>query len=318
VTPTSPIEARFDLIGLGEPLIEFNQTRGGGTAYLQDFGGDTSNCMIAAARVGARTAYVTRVGDDAFGRMFLDLWRREGVDVQGVGVDAAAHTGVYFVSHTPAGHAFTYLRQGSAAGRLRAADVPRNLLSATRVLHISGISQAISVDACDVVFAAIDIARAAGARIAYDPNLRLKLWPLARARAIIRATIPLCDWFLPSIDEIADLAGVDEPQSALDWCHHLGAPLVALKCGTRGAWISTDRQRSQIAGHRVASVDATGAGDCFDGVLMARMLAGDAPADAARFANAAAALKTLGYGAVAPLPRYDAIAAFLERSTAAA
>jgi len=309
-------ERPFDLVALGEPMIEFNQRHGASTAYVQGFGGDTSNCVVAAARMGARTAYVSRVGDDRFGNMFLELWQREGVDTNSVAVDPAAHTAVYFVSHTAAGHAFSYLRSGSAASRLCAAELPAALLARTRVLHVSGISQAISASACDAVFAAIELARAAGARIAYDPNLRLSLWPLPRARAIIKATVPLCDWFLPSLEEVGQLFDVREPQSALDACHDLGAPLVALKCGAAGAWISTNGSRERVAGHRVDSVDATGAGDCFDGVLMARMLAGDAPRDAARFANAAAALKTLGYGAVAPLPRHDAVAAFLARPAA--
>jgi 2-dehydro-3-deoxygluconokinase len=109
--------ARFDLVALGEPLFEFNQTRGAGGDYAPGFGGDTSNCAVAAARLGARTAYVTRLGDDAFGRMFLDLWRREGVDVSAVGIDADAPTGVYFVAHGGNGHEFSYRRAGSAAGR---------------------------------------------------------------------------------------------------------------------------------------------------------------------------------------------------------
>ena len=65
----------FDVLAIGEPMIEFNQTRPGDPNYLQGFGGDTSNMIIAAARQGARAAYVTRLGDDAFGRMFLELWR---------------------------------------------------------------------------------------------------------------------------------------------------------------------------------------------------------------------------------------------------
>jgi 2-dehydro-3-deoxygluconokinase len=67
-------DPRFDLVALGEPLLEFNQTRAGEELYLQGFGGDTSNCVIAASRLGASTAYVTRLGDDAFGRKFLGLW----------------------------------------------------------------------------------------------------------------------------------------------------------------------------------------------------------------------------------------------------
>ena len=106
-----------DIVSIGEPMIEFNQTRPGAPEYLQGYGGDSSNMVIAAARAGARTAYVTRVGDDEFGRLFLELWRREGVDTRGVAVDPEAHTGVYFVRHGAQGHVFSYLRAGSAASR---------------------------------------------------------------------------------------------------------------------------------------------------------------------------------------------------------
>ena len=94
--------SRLDLLAIGEPMVEFNQTRPGDPHFLQGFGGDTSNMIIAAARSGARAGYVTRVGDDEFGRLFLDLWRAEGVDTRGVAIDPRAHTGVYF-GGAPAG-----------------------------------------------------------------------------------------------------------------------------------------------------------------------------------------------------------------------
>jgi len=308
--------ARFDAVALGEPLVEFNQTRGSSGQYLQGFGGDTSNCVIAMARLGLRTAYITRLGSDTFGKMFLDLWQREGVDTGGVGIDADAHTGVYFVTHAATGHEFSYLRAGSAASRIRPADLPLDVIRTSKVLHVSGISQAISEHACDTAFAAMESAREAGTKISYDPNLRLKLWPFTRARAVIVGTIPLCDWFLPSIEEAAQLSGVSEPQAVLDWCHACGAPVVALKMGADGAWVSTGTMRQYVPGHRVACVDTTGAGDCFDGAFVARLLAGDTPRAAARYANAAAALKTLSYGAVAPLPRDREVKAFLSRTDA--
>ena len=309
-------DARFDLVALGEPLIEFNQTRGSSDQYLHGFGGDTSNCSIASARLGARAAYVTRVGGDPFGRMFLELWQREHVDTSGVAVDPDAHTGIYFVTHGPKGHGFSYLRAGSAASRMRASELPLDVIRAAKVLHVSGISQAISANACDAVFAAIDGARAAGAKICFDSNLRLKLWPLARAKAVLCATIALCDYFLPSRDEAEQLSGATDPNAILDWCHRLGAPLVALKMGSAGVWISTESVRQHVPGHRVNSVDATGAGDCFDGAFVARLVAGDEPVAAARYANAAAALATTGYGAVAPLPRHADVAAFLASANA--
>jgi 2-dehydro-3-deoxygluconokinase len=276
-------------------------------SYLQGFGGDTSNMIIAAARSGARAAYFTRLGDDAFGRMFVDLWRREGVDADSVGFDPQAHTAVYFVAHDRDGHSFSYLRAGSAASRMRPDDLPVELLREARIVHASGISEAISSSACDTVLHAFEAARAAGARVSFDSNLRLKLWPLARARATISATAAMADYFFPSLEDACALSGLDDPRAILDWCHRLGAKTVFLKLGADGALVSDGSRSERIDGHRVDAVDATGAGDCFCGACLARIAAGESIWNAARYANAAAALSTTGFGAVAPLPRPDAV-----------
>jgi 2-dehydro-3-deoxygluconokinase len=299
--------SRYDVLALGEPMIEFNQTRPGEPNYLQGFGGDTSNMIIAAARQGARAAYVTRLGEDAFGRMFLDLWRGEAVDTSGVAVDAAAHTGVYFVTHDASGHVFSYLRAGSAASRMRPEDLPLDLIRSSRFVQASGISMAISASASDSVLAAFDAARAAGAKVAMDSNLRLKLWPLARARALITAAAAMADYFFPSIEDAQALSGLKQADAITDWAHRLGAKAVLLKLGPEGALVSDGVKRERIAGYKVKAVDATGAGDCFCGACLARLAAGDSLWDAARYANAAAALSTTGFGAVAPLPRPEAV-----------
>ncbi|MET0346227.1 MAG: sugar kinase [Casimicrobiaceae bacterium] len=305
-----------DIVALGEPLVEFNQAKADDPhTYLQGFGGDTSNMAIAAARVGARAGYVTRVGDDAFGRMFVALWQREGVATDGVAVDADAATGVYFVTHGPQGHEFSYLRAGSAASRMAPSNLPREVIRAARILHVSGISQAISASACDAALAAMDEARSAGVRVSYDTNLRLKLWPLPRARAVILASLARCDYCVPSLDDARLLFDTADEAAIIDACHRAGAPIVVLKCGARGCMVSIGVRREAIAAHSVASVDATGAGDCFDGAFAARLVAGDDPFGAARYANAAAALATTGYGAVAPLPRDADVRAQLARAT---
>jgi 2-dehydro-3-deoxygluconokinase len=293
-----------DIVALGEPLVEFNQARADDpSAYLQGFGGDTSNMAIAAARLGARVGYATRLGNDAFGRMFVDLWTREGVDTSGVALDPEAPTGVYFVTHGPAGHEFSYLRAGSAASRMSPEQLPATLLRAARLVHASGISQAISASACDSVFAAFEIAREIGAIVTYDPNVRRKLWPLARAKAVVTATVAMCTWCLPSEDDAVILFGDASPDAVVDALHRAGARGVVLKRGAKGCIVSDGSRREAIAALRVGSVDATGAGDCFDGALAARLMAGDDAFAAARYANVAAALATTGYGAVAPLPR---------------
>lgn len=299
--------ARMDVVSLGEPLYEFSQIPGESGRYLQGFGGDTMNCAIAAARQGAKAGYITRLGDDEFGRQFLQLWRAEGLDISGVGIDPQAHTAVYFITHGADGHVFSYLRKGSAASRMRPADLPLELIREAKFFHTSGISQAISDSACDTVFAAVEAARGAGVRIAYDSNLRLRLWPLARARAVIRATIALADYFLLSMEDAEALCGRKDADAILDWCHEAGAKVVALKLGAAGVVGSDSKRRETIAGHAVNCVDATGAGDCFAGALLARMALGDDFWEGLRYANAAAALATTGFGAVAPLPGPDAV-----------
>lgn len=293
----------FDVVSLGEPLYEFSELPERDRRWLQGFGGDTSNCAIAAARQGAQVAYVTRLGQDEFGAQFLDLWRSEGVDVSGIAVDPEAHTAVYFVTHGAGGHVFSYLRAGSAASRMRAEQLPIELIRRARYFHTSGITQAISTSACDAAFAAMDAAREAGAQVVYDANLRLRLWPAARARAVITAAMQRADLFLVSMDEAGALCDLGQPDAVVDWCLRRGARRVALKLGKEGVVASDGAQQVRIVGHVVDCVDATGAGDCFAGALMARMAAGDDFFSSARYANAAAALATTGYGAVAPLPR---------------
>jgi 2-dehydro-3-deoxygluconokinase len=291
-----------DLLAIGEALVELNQPKEG-APVVQGFGGDTSNAMIAAARLGADAAYFTAVGADRFGQALTELWLNEGVDASRIVVNGAAHTGLYFVTHGPQGHEFSYMRAGSAASRISETDLPDGRIRAAKILHLSGISQAISSSAADAVFAAIDVAREAQRQVSYDPNFRLKLWPLRRARAIIHEAMRSCDIALPGLDDGLALTGRSEADAIVDFYLRLGPSVVVLKLGREGAIVATLKRRERIAGHSVAAVDATGAGDCFDGAFLAEYVERGDPFAAARFANVAAALSTLGYGAVAPLPR---------------
>ncbi|MFB4202987.1 MULTISPECIES: sugar kinase [Arhodomonas] len=302
-----------DIVCLGEPLLELSERPGdGGTWFLQGYGGDTSNCAIAAARQEAAVGYLTALGDDGFGRAFLDLWAAEGVDASAVAVDRDAHTGVYFIRYRDGEHVFSYLRQGSAASRLGPDDLPLDYIRAARVLHVSGISQAISSKACDAVFAAMAAAREAGVTVSYDTNLRLKLWPLARARAVIHAAMREADIALPGLEDARRLTGLTDPDAVVDFYAGLGPRVVALKMGREGVLVAADGERVHCPAHPVAQVDAAGAGDAFDGAFLAGIVRGARPEAAARYANVAAALSTLGRGAVAPIPRRAAVEAALD------
>lgn len=301
------------LLCLGEPMLEFNQQPDG--RFLMGHGGDTSNCAIAAARSGASVGVVTALGQDAFGDSFMALWAENGVAADLVQRRADGHTGVYFVTHGPEGHAFSYLRAGSAASRMGPDDLPLDAIRAARCLHLSGITLAISAASCDAAFAAIEAARAGGVAVSVDTNLRLKLWPLARARAVTGAAMAMCDIALPGLDDARQLTGLDDPQAIADHYLTAGARVVALTLGAEGTLVATPERSERIAAFPVQAIDATAAGDTFDGAFLAEWLRHGDPFAAARYANAAAALSTQGYGAVAPMPRRAAVEAFMAGAT---
>lgn len=297
----------LDILALGEPLIEFNQRDPAQPLYHRGFGGDTSNAVIAASRQGARCGYISQVGDDSFGAELLALWQRERVDTRGVRTVPGAPTGIYFVSHGPRGHEFTYRRADSAASSMTPAGLPRELIGQAQWLHVSGISMAISESACAAVLEAVAVARAAGTRVSFDLNFRPRLWDAARARAMSQQLLRSTDLFFPSVDEVELLTGLSQADDVVAWAHAQGARQVALKLGARGCIVSDGKGSQHVAAHTVQPVDATGAGDCFAGSCLARLARGDTLADAAAWANVAAALSTQAFGAIDGLPDAQAV-----------
>jgi 2-dehydro-3-deoxygluconokinase len=320
-----PVPMTIDLLCMGEPMLEFSQLppdADGRVLYLEGHGGDTSNAAVAAARQGARVGYITAIGEDMAGDSFLRLWAREGVDASTVVRMADAQTGVYFITHeaTPengGGHRFHHYRTGSAASRFGPEDVPEAAISAAKILYVSGISQGISAIAADAVFRAIEVAKAAGAAVAYDTNYRPKLWPPARAAAVMHAAMARVDYAFPGMEDAAALTALREPDAIADFYLRLGAKMVVLKMGADGALLATGAARRRIPPVGVRLVDAAGAGDTFCGAFLARVLAGDHALAAAFYANAAAALACEGLGCVAPIPMAARVLEFLDADAAA-
>jgi 2-dehydro-3-deoxygluconokinase len=302
---------QFDIIALGEPLYELNQQPDG--RYLAGFGGDTSNVAIAAARLGSHCAYIGKLGNDPFGDAIAALWEKEGVDSRQVGRHQTAQTGLYLVTHGERGHQFSYYRRGSAASLMTPEDVRADFIGHAKYLHVSGISQAISETARDAVFAAIGAARKANVAVSYDTNLRTRLWPIETAKPAIERAAALSSITKTSIEDAETLTGLSDPSAIANYFLKLGAGAVVVTLGAKGVHVATPERHAEIAGFEVAAVDATGAGDAFTGALLSELSRGVDLFGAARFANAAAALSTLGYGAVEPLPRRPEVEAFLAK-----
>ena len=299
-----------EILCFGEPLFEFNEQEDG--MFLPSHGGDTSNCAVAAARLGASAGILARVGNDRFGESFLEFWRRERVDLSGAALVEGEFTGIYFVSHGPSGHEFTYYRAGSASCNWTPSALPFALIRNTKIFHFSGIGLAISDGSAETAFAAMRTARKAGAKISFDPNYRPQLLSPERAKELFRRGLQNCDIALPGIADVELLFGLSDPDEAIDYFFSLGCEIVALTLGNEGAVVATQSDRNRIPPHSVSAVDATGAGDTFDGAFLAEIASGGNPLQCAVFANAAAALSTRGFGATNPMPNRRDVLRLLE------
>ena len=296
--------ANIDIVCMGEAMVEFTRmNRSKSEAlYIRGLGGDTSNCAISAARQGVKVAYLSAVGDDQFGKIAIDTWLTEGIDVSQVFVDPNSPTGIYFIDPVPKGRNFTYYRAGSAASRMSSISSSQTILSRTAILHLSAITQAISIAPNEPSFEAIDIVKKNGGRISYDTNLRLNLWGLEEARRVINKTLTQADILLPSLDEAQILTGLDNKEDILNFYLQFEPEILALKCGSEGAIVIFEGRKEYIPALKVNAIDTSGAGDTFAGAFLAQIIQGESPFEAARFAVVASGISVQGYGAMAPIP----------------
>lgn len=308
-----------EIVALGEPLVEFAAEQRGRLSTVRSFrrgwGGDTSNFAVAAARLGSSVGYITRLGDDEFGRSFLNLWRTEGVDASRVIIDPNGFTGVYFISlREDGGHDFTYYRAGSATTRLQPSDLDPAYFAGARVFHTSGISQGISESSRAAVESAIDLAKDRGALISYDVNFRPKLWAIPLARIAIEAAIARTDIVFLSTEDAGYLYGPTPAEGVVDRVLAGGPRLVVLKQGADGCLVaSAEGERIPVPAWRVEAIDTTGAGDAFSAGFVNAWLRGLPLERAGRFANAVGALTASGLGAVTPIPNQSEVELFMSR-----
>lgn len=247
------------------------------------------------------------MGADAFGQDLIGLWRDEGVGIDFVKTAPGDPTGLYFVKPHASGRDFTYARRGSAASLYAPEDLPEAGIAGARVLHASAVSLAIGPAMRAAVFRAAKIARGAGTLVSFDTNLRLNLWSLDEARAMIDAMLPLSDIIFPSEDEAELLTGLSDPDAIVDHYLGFGASVVALKRGVQGALIATPEARHAIPPAPARPVDLTGAGDSFAGAFLAYYLETGDVCQSGELAGKVAAGTVSGFGAIDPIPHRQSL-----------
>lgn len=307
----------LDIISMGEPMAEFCATEVGRlkdvTLFKRGWGGDTSNFIVAAARLGARVGYVCRIGDDVFGESFMELWSRNGVDISNVIVESDGFTGVYFISLLPGGgHDFIYYRKGSAASHLKPEDVNPDYIVRAKVFHTSGITLAISENCMLAAFKAMEIARSRGRMVSFDVNFRPKLWSPMQAIPVVEKAVRISNIVFASLEDLKLLYGIEEASEAVKKLKSMGVETVVIKLGAEGCLAYSGGRFVRGEAFKVEVVDTTGAGDSFDAAFVVGLLKGWSLEKIIAFANAVGALTSTGFGAVEPIPSFKEAIRFLK------
>jgi 2-dehydro-3-deoxygluconokinase len=294
------------VVTLGETMGLFRAASVGSLAHVSDFtlgiGGAESNVAIALVRLGTPARWLGRVGDDPIGRRVIRELRAEGVDAHAI-VDSAAPTGIMVKEQrTSDSTRVQYYRSGSAGSRLSVEDLALADIANSALLHVTGITPALSTSAHDTVLAAISIAKASGVPVSFDFNHRSSLWTRDPA-SIYRELATLADIVFAGDDEARILLpDATSPDELADGISALGSRQVLIKLGADGCVALIDGVRYARAAIPIRTLDTVGAGDAFVAGYLAEFLAGGTVEERLRVAVTVAAFACLGSGDWEGLP----------------
>ena len=267
-------------------------------------GGSESNVAVGLQRLGVQAVWCGRVGADSLGQLVEREIRAEGIDVRAV-VDPAAPTGLMIKERrTPATQRVSYYRSASAGSRIAPADIEEILIAGAGLLHVSGITAALSEQADSTLRYAIDVARAAGVPVSFDLNYRGNLWSREAAGSAYREIIPLADIVFAGDDEAAIAVGASaDPEDLARRISALGPRQAVIKLGAAGAVALVDGELFRQEAVPVDAIDTVGAGDAFVAGYLAELMGGLAPAERLRTAAATGAFACLVPGDWEGFPR---------------
>jgi len=315
----------MDIVCLGELLVDmFPAELGRRLAEVSAFhpkpGGAPANVAVAAARLGAHSAFVGKVGDEAFGRHLVDVLGQEGVDVRGVRFDEQARTTMAFIAMPDENTSeFVFYRNPGADMLLRPEELDRGLLQQTRAFHFGSLSL-IEEPIRSATMEALSVARQAGALISFDANYRPTLWDgPGEAYERIMAVVPHVDLLKVNEAELALLGGSEDLETASKLLDQ-GPELCVVTLGPEGSFFRVSEGGERVPAFKVQTVDATGCGDGFvAGLLCQLVLGGDwrdrlSPPhmrEVLRYANAVGALTSMTQGVIPALPTAAGVDEFL-------
>ncbi|MBL5827196.1 sugar kinase [Serratia fonticola] len=307
----------LDVVTLGEAMAMFVAAQTGDLAEVESFtkriAGAELNVAIGLARLGLNVGWVSRIGNDSFGRFTLQQLAKEGVNAQRVTVDSRYPTGFQLKSKNTDGTdpSVEYFRKGSAASHLSTADFDRDYFAGARHLHLSGVAAALSAESLELCHFAAAEMRAQGKTISFDPNLRPVLWS-SRELMIEQLNKLACaaDWVLPGLKEGQILTGQSTAEGIADFYLERGVQAVIIKTGPEGAWFKTAAgDHAAVPAVKVTNVvDTVGAGDGFAVGTLSALLEGKTLLQAVQRGNKIGSLAIQAIGDSEGLPTRAALA----------
>ena len=295
-----------DMLSIGESMVELfsEEPMGKAETFTRSVAGDSLNIIVAASRLGTNTGYITKLGNDPFEAYLLDTFTSEGIDTSHV-LSSDGFNAVHFVTVMPDGdREFVYYRAGSAPSTIKPEELNPEYISEAKIMHCSGIAQAISPSSRATVLAAAQIAQLNGVPVSYDPNYRHQLWSPSEAKEAMEELMPYVDIFLPSAPADSKvLFETENPEKVIQEANRRGVGTVVVTLGEDGALIGAEDEVVQLDPMPAGSViDTTGAGDSFKGGFIHGFLEGKSIAESALIGNVCAGITITGRGALGPMP----------------
>jgi 2-dehydro-3-deoxygluconokinase len=302
----------YDLLVVGESFIEFRCEGDIALAesYSKDIGGADLVTAVTAAKLGSGVALISAVGSDPFHSMVREKLLSYGVNIDHV-ITCQGYNGIYFASpRHDAEREYLFHRQGSAAQFITPSLIYEDLVENSKIVYASSELQAVSKAARHAVFKAFTLAHSNDIMVAYDPNLRLRLWSLDDAKESLWTVLPLIDVILPSApDETKALFGYERPLDVVGFLWDRGVSIVVVKTGKNGCMVGYDGKLEEIPLEPCSDspFNFTLIGSAFNGGFLHNIARGNDPFTAARFANCVAQFKGLRSGGMESLPTQEDI-----------